>query len=234
MSATRRWFLQSLSAVLPLGALSAWAAPRVTTPTQADGAEANGIRANAIQAEGAAPRDEDAAGAKQAALEEAFTRKMSGCVFNGSYSVTTGAEEKSAVMEKYTIEKVARQQGELWLFNARWLIGKSDIPIALPLTIKWAGDTPVITLDNVTIPGLGTFSSRVLIHEEWYAGTWRHDKVGGHLWGRIERAKAAAEPPAGDSQAPDPQAPNPKTPNPKTTGKPVTGKPAGAKVGGPN
>jgi hypothetical protein len=96
-------------------------------------------------------------------------------------------------MEKYTIEKVSKAQGDLWLFNARWLIGKSDIPIALPLTIKWAGDTPVITLDNVTIPGLGTFSSRVLIHEEWYAGTWRHDKVGGHLWGRIERAKAGPE-----------------------------------------
>ena len=195
MSATRRWFLQSVSAILPIGMIPAWVqagqpqgAQKVTAGGQAGGAKLEGAKG-----EGAEGGDGEAAAAKQAALEEAFTKKMSGCVFNGSYSVTTGAEEKSAVMEKYTIEKVSKAQGDLWLFNARWLIGKSDIPIALPLTIKWAGDTPVITLDNVTIPGLGTFSSRVLIHEEWYAGTWRHDKVGGHLWGRIERAKAGPE-----------------------------------------
>jgi hypothetical protein len=134
-------------------------APKVTAGGQAGGAKLEGAKG-----EGAKGGDGEAAAAKQAALEEAFTKKMSGCVFNGSYSVTTGAEEKSAVMEKYTIEKVSKAQGDLWLFNARWLIA-----------------------------GLGTFSSRVLIHEEWYAGTWRHDKVGGHLWGRIERAKAGPE-----------------------------------------
>jgi len=34
----------------------------------------------------------------------------------------------------------------------------------------------------------------VLIYGDRYAGTWQHDKVGGHLWGRIEKpAKPAAE-----------------------------------------
>ena len=51
--------------------------------------------------------------------------------------------------------------------------------------MKWAGKTPVITLDNVTIPGLGTFSSRVVIDGALYAGTWQHDAVGGHMFGRI-------------------------------------------------
>lgn len=122
----------------------------------------------------------------QAELERLFADKLSGCVFAGSYSVTAGAEEKSAVMEKYTITKISKFKDELWHFNAKWQIGKNEFPIVLPLTVKWAGDTPVITLDNLTIPGLGTFSSRVLIHGDWYAGTWLHGKVGGHLWGRIE------------------------------------------------
>jgi hypothetical protein len=51
--------------------------------------------------------------------------------------------------------------------------------------VKWAGKTPVITLDNVTIPGLGTFSSRVVIDGPLYAGTWQHDAVGGHMFGKI-------------------------------------------------
>jgi hypothetical protein len=54
--------------------------------------------------------------------------------------------------------------------------------------VKWAGKTPVITLDNITIPGLGTFSSRVVIDQGKYAGTWKHDDVGGHLFGKLEPA----------------------------------------------
>jgi hypothetical protein len=55
------------------------------------------------------------------------------------------------------------------------------------LDVKWAGTTAVITLDDLTIPGLGTFSSRVVIDDGKYAGTWRHDKVGGHLFGVVEK-----------------------------------------------
>jgi len=52
----------------------------------------------------------------------------------------------------------------------------------------WSGNTPVITLDNLWIPGMGTFSARVLIHQGRYAGTWSHGDKGGHLFGRIEKA----------------------------------------------
>jgi hypothetical protein len=67
----------------------------------------------------------------------------------------------------------------------RWSAKRWTVPI--PLEIKWAGDTPVITLTNLEIPGLGTFTSRVVIYEGRYAGTWQHGSVGGHLFGRIEK-----------------------------------------------
>jgi hypothetical protein len=51
----------------------------------------------------------------------------------------------------------------------------------------------MVSLTNASIPGLGEgFSARVLFHEDRYAGTWQHGKVGGHMFGRIEKAKAAA------------------------------------------
>jgi hypothetical protein len=62
------------------------------------------------------------------------------------------------------------------------------VTLPIPLEIKWAGDTPVITLTKLAIPGLGTFTSRVVIYEGRYAGTWQHDRVGGHLFGKIEKA----------------------------------------------
>jgi hypothetical protein len=54
--------------------------------------------------------------------------------------------------------------------------------------VKWARDTPVIVLEKVSIPGLRTFSARVLLDEGRYAGTWTHDKKGGHLFGTITPA----------------------------------------------
>lgn len=123
----------------------------------------------------------------QESLERAFAEKLSGAVFAGSYSVTQGGEEKPAQMEKYTIAKVSKVKDDYWLFSARIQYGKNDVTVPMTLQVKWAGDTPVITLTDLTIPGLGTFTSRVMIYGDRYAGTWQHDKTGGHLWGRIEK-----------------------------------------------
>ena len=60
-----------------------------------------------------------------------------------------------------------------------------DLTVPVPVQVKWAGKTPVITVDKVSIPGLGTFSARVLLDNDRYAGTWSHDEKGGHLFGEI-------------------------------------------------
>lgn len=125
----------------------------------------------------------------QEALERKFAEDLSGVVFNGSFSIAGPNGEKPAQMEKYTISKVSKVKDDYWLFVARMQYGKTDLTLPMQLQVKWAGDTPVITLTELTIPGLGTFSSRVLIYGDRYAGTWQHDKVGGHLWGRLEKIK---------------------------------------------
>jgi len=133
----------------------------------------------------------------QAELEKKFAEDLSGVVFSGSYSVTTGGQEKPAQMEKYTITRVSKvkEKQDTWLFSTRIQYGKTDLTLPLVLNVKWAGDTPVITLTNLAIPALGTFTSRVLIYGDRYAGTWQHGKTGGHLWGRIEKLeKPDAEP----------------------------------------
>ena len=130
----------------------------------------------------------------QAALEKKFAEDLSEVVFAGSYSVTKDGKETPAEMEKYTITRVSKVKDDLWLFAARIQYGKHDVTIPpMSLQVKWAGDTPVITLTNLTIPGLGTFTSRVLIYGDRYAGTWQHDKTGGHLWGRLEKVKKPAD-----------------------------------------
>ncbi len=142
------------------------------------------------------PEPDSSAAADQAALEKKFTDDLSGVVFAGSYSVTAAGKEMPAEMEKYTISRVSKvkDKEDTWLFVTRIQYGKTDLEVPLALQVKWAGDTPVITLTNLTIPGLGTFTSRVMIYGDRYAGTWQHGKTGGHLWGRIEKIDKVPEP----------------------------------------
>lgn len=97
--------------------------------------------------------------------------------------------------EAYDISGALPLGGDLWAITARIRYGDTDVTVPVPVAVKWAGDTPVITLDTITIPGLGTFSSRVVLDGDRYAGTWQHDAVGGHMFGRIERRTKPPAPP---------------------------------------
>ena len=51
--------------------------------------------------------------------------------------------------------------------------------------MKWAGDTPVITLTDQALPGMGTYTARVVVYRGQYAGTWSGRNGGGKVFGRI-------------------------------------------------
>ncbi|GIW93983.1 MAG: hypothetical protein KatS3mg110_2024 [Pirellulaceae bacterium] len=119
---------------------------------------------------------------------EQFQKMLSGVHLVGNFTIA-GREAKELKEERYEIKQVKKlPAGDLWLFEARIRYGEHDVTLPIPLEVKWAGNTPIITLDNVTIPGLGTFDARVVLHDGKYAGTWRHGNVSGHLFGTIEKA----------------------------------------------
>jgi len=89
--------------------------------------------------------------------------------------------------EKYVIEKVSKVAGETWLFQTRIQYGSHDIPVPIPVVIKWAGDTPVITLTDLKIPGMGSYTARVVLYGGQYAGTWSAKEHGGQIFGKIVR-----------------------------------------------
>jgi hypothetical protein len=123
----------------------------------------------------------------RAELYRRLAATLTNTKFIGHFTVTGKELDKPAV-EEYTILSATKlDQGEMWLLTARVKYGQHDVTLPIPLVIEWAGTTPVITLDKVTLPGLGTFSSRVVIHDGKYAGTWQHDEHGGHLFGKIEK-----------------------------------------------
>jgi hypothetical protein len=114
--------------------------------------------------------------------------QLSGSVFAGRFS-DDSQEGNELREERYEILSAMKlPTGNMWLIKTRIKYGDHDITVPIPLPIQWAGSTPVITLDQLTIPGLGTFDARVVISGDRYAGTWQHGDHGGHLFGRIEKA----------------------------------------------
>ena len=111
---------------------------------------------------------------------------MQGVRFTGFFTVD--GSDRPPSEETYEIHSVQKfGEEDLWIFTARIKYGKKDVTLPMPLPVKWVGDVPVITMQDLSIPGLGTFSAHVIIDGQKYAGTWAHGKVGGHLYGKISK-----------------------------------------------
>jgi hypothetical protein len=126
---------------------------------------------------------------------EEFEKYLSNSVLSGSFTMD-GQPLNKLEEERYEIKSAKKLEGDdnLWEIKTRIKYGNKDLTVPVVVNLEWVGRTPMIVLDSVTIPGMGTFSARVVFHDRKYAGTWKHDNVGGHLFGRVEPAADASKP----------------------------------------
>ena len=111
---------------------------------------------------------------------------LTGKKFVGRFTVD-GSSKFDPKVEEYEIRSCEKLvQDDLYRLTARIKYGNVDQEVPLEIKILFAGETPVITLDSMWIPGMGTFDARVLIRRDLYCGTWKHDAKGGHLFGKLE------------------------------------------------
>lgn len=91
--------------------------------------------------------------------------------------------------DRYVIERVSKVKDDMWKFEARIQYNKQDMKVAMSFPVKFAGDTPVISLTDFTVPGFGAFTARVVIYDGTYAGTWASAKPGsthgGTMFGKV-------------------------------------------------
>ena len=99
----------------------------------------------------------------------------------------TDGDKADLYEDRYVIERVRKVAGkeDMWKFEARVQYNKKDMKVAMSFPVKFAGDTPVISLTNFAVPGFGTFTARVVIYDGGYAGTWGGTKHGGKMFGKI-------------------------------------------------
>ena len=116
------------------------------------------------------------------AAEKQFQESMADVTLTGYFTSGDKAELKEG---RYVIEWISKVGNDMWKFEAVIQVNKKDMKVAMPLPVKWAGDTPVISLTNFTVPGMGSYTARVVIYDGSYAGTWGDAKHGGKLFGKI-------------------------------------------------
>lgn len=137
----------------------------------------------------AMPIEQEAAAQTEriAELEKTLTH----AVLVGHYTASDRGDEPRE--ERYELGVVKHIGGDAWMISARIKYGEHDVTVPLTLPIRWAGDTPVITVDDMAFPGMGSYTARVMIYRDHYAGFWTGKDHGGHLYGRLEHREAPAE-----------------------------------------
>jgi hypothetical protein len=128
-------------------------------------------------------------------LEKRFSEMLSGVTLKGRFTSDRNDTAPSHE-DQYDIQSVTKVLGDYWLFQVRIKYGNHDQTLPLPLRVVWAGDTPVITLDNMTVPGFGAFTARVMIFEGRYTGIWDGAGHGGVMVGTITKQAVSAAAPA--------------------------------------
>ena len=160
--------------------------------------------------ESAVPENPVADDGARAAAEQAFAKLLTGATLVGNFTVDSDEPvdpTKLLKPDRYELATVNRVKDDIWLF----VYVHKGVPIPLTMKVLWAGTTPVLTLDEFTIAGMGTFSARLMFHDNRYAGTWQHGQKGGLMFGKIETAESKQQRSTPTPrQVPPPQQPEPK------------------------
>ena len=119
-------------------------------------------------------------------LERDFAERMQNVALVGHFTID-GREDVGGRPERYEIASVTKVGENDWRFDARITYGNTDVTLPVTVPIVWAGDTPMISITDFEIPTLGTFDTRLIFHDDRYAGSWQHGEFGGLMYGTIER-----------------------------------------------
>ncbi len=96
--------------------------------------------------------------------------------------------------DSYKIARVEKGEGGKWSIISVLSVRDQQVEFAIPASVKFAGDTAVLILDDVRAgPGGANWSARIMFFDDVYTGRWwetANKEHGGTIAGTITRAKA--------------------------------------------
>lgn len=125
-----------------------------------------------LSAQQPTPAAAPAAQPSPAELEAEFQRMLTNATLTGRWSVIKEGLLSPEREETYGIVSVVKGEGDKWTVNAKMKYNNVDFVIPIPARVNWAGDVPVLSVTDLSIPGGGTYWARVLFYKDTYAGSW--------------------------------------------------------------
>lgn len=127
-------------------------------------------------------------------VEERFIAMLQDATLNGSWAPVLqgklGAEHGD---DSYKIARVEKSAQGKWSVVSIFSVQGRDVEFPIPASVRFAGDTAVLILDNVRAgPGKANWSARVMFFDDVYAGRWwetSNKEHGGTISGMITRAE---------------------------------------------
>jgi hypothetical protein len=95
--------------------------------------------------------------------------------------------------DSYRIARVEKTSDGKWAIVSWFNVQGRQVEFPIPATVKFAGDTAVLILDNVrATPGKANWSARVMFFDDVYTGRWwetSNREHGGTIAGTITRSE---------------------------------------------
>lgn len=127
-------------------------------------------------------------------VENKFIAMLKNATLKGTWApVQKGKLGNEKGDDSYRIARVVKASDNKWSVISIFNMRDKDIEFPIPSTVKFAGDTAVLILDDVRAgQGNANWSARVMFHDDVYAGRWWETKKpehGGTIAGTISRTE---------------------------------------------
>jgi hypothetical protein len=125
---------------------------------------------------------------------EKFIAMLKNSTLKGSWAPVQqgklGAEQSDSA---YKIARAEKDDKGNWKIVTEFAVGDKKVEFPIPASVKFAGDTAVLILDNVKAgPGGANWSARVMFYDDVYTGRWwetTNKEHGGTISGTITRTE---------------------------------------------
>ena len=141
-----------------------------------------------ITAQDQKPAASAGAAAPMNAAETKFKELLANSTLAGRWASVKEGELGEEKQDQYNIVSASKVKDDAWVIMAKMKYRDREMEIPFPVKVQFAGDTPVIVVDQLAVPGGGTYSARVLFFEKTYAGSWTGaDGRGGLISGVVKK-----------------------------------------------
>lgn len=130
-----------------------------------------------------------------AEMEAKFIAMLKNATLKGTWApVQKGKLGGERGDDSYRIARVEKGEGGKWSIVSVFNVQNKQVEFPIPASVKFAGDTAVLMLDNVRAgPGGANWSARIMFHDDVYVGRWwetANREHGGTISGTITRDAA--------------------------------------------